>query len=119
LPDGTVRIEGRIYPHGIFMHPPPPHRGAASITFRIDRRFARFRTEVTLNDGPRQAEFPSIFSVYGDGRLLWRSAPISSQANRDRCLIDITAVELLKLEVGCTGEPRGAHAVWIDPRVER
>jgi hypothetical protein len=32
-------------------------------------------------------------------------------------MISVKGVDLLTIQVSCPGEPRGAHAVWIEPRV--
>jgi hypothetical protein len=59
------------------------------------------------------------FSVRGDGQLLWQSRPVSAQADAQRCEVSVTGVEVLTIEVECPGHPRRAHAVWIEPYVER
>jgi hypothetical protein len=59
------------------------------------------------------------FSVFGDGHLLWKSRPVSSQADADHCKVSVKGVDQLTIEVDCPGFPGRAHAVWIDPYVAR
>src|SRR5262249_47221789 len=114
-PIGDVSVQGRESLHGIFMHPPPPQEGSASLTYRLGGNFRTFHAEVSLNDGPPRSEVPMTFAVYGDDRLLWKSRPVWTQADAQTCTIPVQGVDRLKIEVKCTGEPRGAHGVWIEP----
>jgi hypothetical protein len=113
-----VRVQGKERPHGIFMHAAHPPQ-AAGLTYRLGGAYRSFRAEVSLNDGPPRSESPCTFAVYGDGRLLWKSAPVSTQADAQTCTVDVQGVDRLKLEVRCAGAERGAHAVWIEPSLSR
>jgi eukaryotic-like serine/threonine-protein kinase len=113
-----VRVRDQLSPHGIFMHPPmQPNGGDASLSYRLAGKYRQFMTEMSLNDGPPESETPLTFSVFGDGKLLWRSHPVRRQADADHCMISVKGVDVLTIQVSCPGEPRGAHAVWIEPRV--
>ncbi|MCI0461588.1 MAG: protein kinase [Gemmataceae bacterium] len=118
-PGEVVRVKGRVTPHGIFMHPPAPPGGYASLSYSLGRQFGTFQSEVSLNDGPPRSETPCTFWVYGDGRLLWKSAPLSTQEDAQSCAVSVKGVDVLTIAVSCPGEPRGAHAVWVDPYVAR
>jgi eukaryotic-like serine/threonine-protein kinase len=114
-----IRIEGKELPFGIFMHPPHPREGSANLTYRLGKDFATFTAEVSLHDGPVNSETPLSFEVQGDGQLLWKSRRVLSRADRQLCTVSVEGVDQLTIAVSCSGEPRGAHAVWIDPRLER
>jgi serine/threonine protein kinase len=116
---GGVRVQGKESAHGIFMHPPPAWVGAASLTYRLGGDFQTFRADVSLNDGPPGSEAPFVFAVYGDGQLLWKSRPLWSQADAQTCIVAVRGVDRLRIEVQSAGEPRGAHAVWIEPGLAR
>jgi hypothetical protein len=121
-PVDGVRIKGKLMPHAIFMHGSPPHAGPkeSSITYKLGKKFSTFQTEVTLNDTFEDRSFtPIIFSIYGDGELLWRSKPVESQQDAQPVTVPVKNVELLKIEIACQSpEVRGAHAVWLDPRLK-
>jgi hypothetical protein len=114
-----ARVQGREWPHAFFMHPPPPHEGSASLTYRLGGASGTFHATVSMHDGPPVSESPATFAVYGDGRLLWRSGPVSSQADAQDCAVSVQGVDRLRIEVRSGGDPRGAHMVWLDPHLTR
>jgi serine/threonine protein kinase len=118
-PLGKVRVsvKGQVSPHGIFMHLLHEEPQRASVSFRLGKRYSTFSTTVSLNDGPPECT-PLTFAVYGDGRLLWESRPVSSQADTQACTgLSVQGVEKLTLEVRCQGDERGTHAVWLEPQL--
>jgi hypothetical protein len=112
---GGVTVQGKDSPHGIFMHPPPAWEGAASITYQLRGEFKTFHATVSMNDGPPMSEEPFTCEVYGDGRPLWKSRPMSSQADAQTISIPVQGVDRVKIAVQSSGEPKGAHAVWVEP----
>jgi serine/threonine protein kinase len=112
---GGVQVNGIPSPHGIFMHPPHEPGSPASLSYDLAKQYAKFQADVTYNDGPSGSFAPCTFAVYGDGKLLWKSRPISSQAHGQKCALDVTGVNKLTIAVTCAGEPKGAHAVWVEP----
>ena len=117
--DGSVTVRGRRSPHGVFMHPAPPGRGPASATYALGGGYSRFTSGVALNDSP--VEFPPLvrFAVYGDGSPLWRSEDVTRRGGEQTCDVDVRGVSELRIEVTCGWEPRGAHAVWVEPRLTK
>jgi hypothetical protein len=115
-----VRVRGESSPHGIFMHPPlSPEGGNTWLAYSLRKQFDVFQADVSLNDGPNRSFHPLTFSVYGDGKLLWRSRQVLSRDDTQNCNVSVKNVDVLKIEVECAGDPRGAHAVWIEPRVSK
>jgi hypothetical protein len=84
----------------------------------LGKKYTTFRAIVTLNDGPLESEAPLTFTVFGNGSRLWTSKKVMSQADAQECNVSVKGIDKLKIQVECEGEPRGAHAVWVDPRVE-
>jgi eukaryotic-like serine/threonine-protein kinase len=118
-PFAGVRVDGQEFPHGLFTHP-MPRRGPTKLNYRLDRQFTTFESRVSINDGPPgPAVSPVLFSVYGDGKLLWRGNEVRSQGDTQSCRVSIQGVAVLTLQVECGGDPRHAHAVWLDPRLAR
>ncbi len=117
----VIRVGDVKSPKGIFMHPPPPDGGAVSITYTLDQKFSLFRAEVSLNDtAPPMIEGePVVYTVYGDGKRLWRSREIWSQVDADKCEVSVEGVRELKIELVREGEPMGAHGVWLEPRLTK
>jgi serine/threonine protein kinase len=124
---GRVRYKNMPSPHGIFMHANvgPPGSGlpmeggnVVSVSYRLGKAYRQFHVVVTLNDGPPGCE-PMVFVVYGNGKERWRSKEVTGQAQTQSCDLAINDVDLLKLEVQYSGDPRGAHAAWVEPYVEK
>ncbi len=114
-----VEVQGRIWPHGIFMHPPLEMPGVTRLSYRLDKKFRSFEAGISINDGPPESATPLLFTVEGDGRPLWTSRPLRSQVDSQKCHVPVEGVAVLTLEVNCPGDSHGAHAVWIDPCVRR
>ncbi len=118
--DMRVRVNGQFWPKGIFMHPPPPFEDAmASLTYSLRGQFRQFDADVSMGDAGDQAEAPCVFHVYADGKEVWRSNPVWTRADAQKVTLPMKGVEVLKLGVTCNGDPRGAHAVWLDPAVSK
>lgn len=114
-----VRVKGTASPHGIWIHLPPQDEKTARLSFRIGKRFSTFTTEVSLNDGPPECT-PMTFTVYGDGRLLWKSKPVATQEDTQPCpALSVKGVDKLTLQVTASGDERGTHAVWIEPYLSK
>jgi hypothetical protein len=116
---GGVYVQGKLSPHGIFMHPPPSQQGAATIRYHLGKQYAAFHAVVSMNDGPPRSESPVMFAVYGDGKLLWHSKALSSQADAQPCSVSVANVGELTLWVRCESDPRGGHAVWVEPYLKQ
>jgi hypothetical protein len=113
-----VMVGGQPLPHAVFMHPPTtPVGGVSRLGFALGGNFASFDADVSLNDGPPRSDTPLTFSVFGDGQLLWKSRPVVTQADAQKCSIAVKGVNVLAIQLDCPGFPGGAHAVWIDPRL--
>ena len=71
------------------------------------RKLARFRTVGGINATSRKSESPLTFEVRGDGKLLWKSQPIST-GQTEPCDISVDGCDELRLQVHCAGVWLGA-----------
>lgn len=113
----TFQLQGKDAPHSIGMHPPP--EGLAFIELKIDSKFSAFTVVVSQNDRLPGMDDPVIFTVYGDGKVLWKSEPLRAQRDTQRCSIPVKGVKTLKLEIHPTGSPRAGHMLWFEPYFEK
>jgi eukaryotic-like serine/threonine-protein kinase len=117
----VLSVNGKTLPHGLGMH--ASGRGTASISYSLRKQYGDFSTEVSLNDTAPQSPVPLTFSVFGDGRLLWRSSPVTTRADTQSCQVSVKDVDVLELKVtNSPGDPRsvgGAHGVWTEPNVTK
>jgi hypothetical protein len=116
--DGSVVVGGRRSPNGIFMHPPPPHHDPARVFYNLHRRYARFTAGLALNDTAPPGAPPVTFVVSRDG-VEWRSREVVAGGPPEACDLDVRGVETLILGVLVRGDHRGAHAVWVEPRLTK
>ncbi len=120
-PFTVMSVDGKRSPHGVPMH--ATGLGATYVSYSLGKRYDTFSTEVSLNDSSPRSNAPLTFSVYGDGRLLWRSSPVQTRADTQTCQLSVKDVDLLKLEVTNSPQPPdgmlGAHGLWVEPSVTR
>ena len=108
-----IVLGNKISPHGLAMH---PSQVDAQVTYRLNKKYVRFRTVGGINATSRKSESPLTFEVLGDGKLLWRSQPISA-GQTEPCDISVDGCDELRLQVHCAGNNGFAHAVWEEPQV--
>jgi hypothetical protein len=111
----VVVVDGKVSPHGIFMHPVP--QGSASASYSLSGKYGEFRAKVGLNDSSKGPLSPMTFVVSGDAQVLWRSPPVNVPADTFECMLPIKGVKILKLEVEAKADTGGAHGAWIEPHV--
>jgi serine/threonine protein kinase len=116
--DGTVRVGRVASPHGIFMHGSPGFDPPTFASYALDKKYARFITDVAMNDSAGKWN-SLIFVVKGDGNELWKSRNLSAGDPQVHCDLDVSGVRVLTLEVRTIGTERGAHGAWIEPRLTK
>jgi len=113
-----VAVQGQPAAHSLSMH--PPANGSARAVYQLGKRFRTFKAKVAINDtGSQDAGGVVIFSVLGDGKELWQSRPVSKPGETQDCNLTIKNVNRLELRTTCPGSSSHAHAVWLDPHVNR
>jgi hypothetical protein len=118
--DERVVVNQEPSPHGIFMHAAPPFDMPASHSYKLDKKFQSFSTKVSLNDSSFGSKEPLLFTVFGDGKELWQSKPVRTQADPQGITLDVKDVSILKLQVTIQGnDVGGAHGAWIEPYLVR
>jgi hypothetical protein len=111
-----IRVNDVPSPHGLGMHP-PNSPGHAAVKYRLHGQAAVFEAAVAIDDGGNQIRNPAVFEVFGDGKLLWQSAPLASPRQPQECRAEVTGVDVLELRVRAGGSYWGLHAVWVEPRL--
>jgi serine/threonine protein kinase len=113
-------VNGHTSPKGLCLH--PPENAHTFVRYRIPPSEV-FQAVVGLADtGKEKLPGDAFFEVYGDGRRLWRSDPVTGRGAFQDCRVSVKGVRDLELRVS---PPKGAsghdhcHAVWIDPYLVR
>ena len=112
----NIVVQGIHSPKGLGMH--PPSSSYSAVRFRLGKQGALFKSSVAIDDTGGGAFGGAEFEVLGDGKQLWRSAPVarSNQPPLD-CRIELPNVDILELRVYSPQVHNGLHAVWVEPRV--
>lgn len=135
--DRSCVVQGTPCPHAISMHTyaqssgvgprafasfnvADARRGPANDALLAGESHLRFVSRVAIADKNNifgRAGSPVTFRLLGDGKQLWRSRPIQSTGVIDVADVDVTLVEVLRLEAEAAGSNACSHAVWVDPRL--
>ncbi len=114
---GNRIVVNQLYsPHGLGMH------AEGQADYGLHRRFRTFRATAAMDDSTVPAvEWPVEFRVYGDGRLLWTSPGMRTKGDSWPCMLDVSGVDVLRLEThfspNGSGSRDNAHSVWVEPYV--
>ncbi len=91
----------------------------SEMLFNVHGLYKKFTAMVGLDDGNAARKGSVEFSIYGDGRLLWHSGPLTHADAPERAMADISGVKKLVLKVKAVG--KGSHyefADWANARLE-
>jgi len=107
--DGNIlSIGGKRYAEGLGTH------ANSNIQYRLPENTESLSFKVGLDDEVGTAGV--TFSVWGDSKLLWQSAPIVGlEKNPQTETVDLRGVKLLRLNVSANGSDKWDHADWINP----
>jgi hypothetical protein len=111
---GPLWKNGQQVAHGLLMHPSPPFFPPTSITYQLGGKYSRFRGEFTFLDTAEPGAGAAFF-VYADEKEIWHSQVVTAGQPGERFDIPVNGTDALKIVVKGVGEPRGCHAVLLDP----
>jgi hypothetical protein len=117
-PEGhKFTVNGHPVPHGLSTHPPSAP-DFTSVRYALGKKAQVFKTGVALADSRSGGPDAAVrFLVRGDGKDLWVSKPLAARQIVEECAVDVSAVEVLELQVRGDNGTWGAHAVWLEPRL--
>ncbi|MBA4186439.1 MAG: hypothetical protein C0467_00330 [Planctomycetaceae bacterium] len=110
-----ITVKGSAMFQGLSMH--PPANGSSHVRYEIYGNFRSLAGQVAINDTGAGKPVGLVFTVKGDGRVLWESRPVRTKQDQQPFAIDVAGVRRLELEVRCPGNNDNAHAVWCDPKL--
>jgi endo-alpha-N-acetylgalactosaminidase len=112
-----IKVNGEIARKGLGVH--PPDNGATRVAYALGGKAVTLAGAAALNDYAAEALSPVVFTIVGDGRELWRSGAVNRATGPARFRVDVTGVKVLELRALQAGSHLHAHAVWIDPVIEK
>lgn len=113
-----IRVGDQAFENGLGMH--PPKHGAATVRYSLGKAWRTLRGAAGMNDTSKKgSKSPLTFMILGDGKVLWKSPKIQEHGDKFTFRVNVQDVETIELTVDCPGENGGAHAVWLDPKLEK
>ncbi len=98
-----------FYDRGIASH------ANSAITYRLGGRFSQFHSDYGL-DTEADSNAAVYFSIWGDGRELFKSEKKGRYDNPSTTTVDINGINELTLRIDRAGKSiYGAHADWLNP----
>lgn len=120
LGDGAqtpIRVKGALASKGLSVH--PNNQFATRAAYALGGKATILVGAAALNDYANEAWSPVVFVIVGDGREVWRSRPVNRASGPESFRLVVSGVKVLELRAIGLGVHIGAHAVWVDPHIER
>jgi len=103
--DAPLRVGGASMPHGL----------GVLANSRLEVRnagYKTFRTRVGIDDSTAEAKRSVTFAVYGDGRLLATSKPVTARDGAQELTADVNGVRIIELVAKSSGS--GEAPIFAD-----
>ncbi len=118
-----IRVDGKVYPNGLAMHPPGDN-SRASIAYNVPKRVRRISGAVGLNDtsgrGSFKGELYFVILTPAKKDEVWKSKPITDQNRFQRFDVRLPlGTRRLVLDVRCVGSYHYGQGAWLDPKLSR
>lgn len=112
----TFTFDQRIPEHSLFTHPQAD--GIASVTYRLSGNHTKFTGTVGIADGARP-HTAMTFRVLDGQAIIWESKSISDSYRSQEFEINVKGRIKITLQVKSHGSTGEAHAVWINPKLQK
>ncbi|MCL2744254.1 MAG: NPCBM/NEW2 domain-containing protein [Planctomycetaceae bacterium] len=103
-----IKVGGQLFRSGIFAH------AESSIKVNLSGKWKEFEFGYGIQDGSNPA--PQEFSVFGDGKEIFRSEKVADRVER-RKSISVDGIQVLELRTSPGGN--SAWTVWTKPMLKR
>ena len=108
-----LRLGGQTYRKGLGVH------ARSSAAWPIDGQYERFCATIGIDDAARP-HGQVVFEVVGDGRVLFKSGPVTGRDQPQPLCVDVTGVKELTLRVDYGDQlDLGDQANWAAARLIR
>lgn len=92
-------------------------RATSTLWLELDGQTERFTASAGVDDNAGNAAASAVFSLYGDGKKLWESAPMKLGQPAVTVDVALTGVRSLLLLIDHVGDSNAFdHADWADPQ---
>lgn len=107
-----VKVDNQCRINNIYAHAP------SSLTYELNKKWIAFNTQAVIKDNSIPGQV--VARILGDGVELYRSTSFTAQTSPvSSGTIDVSNVNVLKLEFLDGGNNDSDWSVWIDPQLSR
>jgi hypothetical protein len=114
----SVRYRGKQVQHGLWARPFTGVETPSQITYNLKQDFRQLAGTAAIADNGNPGA-PLVFRVVGDNKLLWKSRPLQKGGESEPFRVVVSGVTRLDLFVDCPGSSNVAHALWVDPMLNK
>jgi serine/threonine protein kinase len=115
--DGRV-FRGRKSKHDLFTHPGAGGSPLSiNVVYTLDGTYDRFISAVGLQDQVTRKQ-DIVFSVYGDGKILWKSKAVTKPGQIEPIDISVHGIRILELKAE-SDFLEEALGMWDEPRLTK
>ena len=112
-----ISVNGKKSEHGLGMNI-PSGGGGCTVRYVLGRTAHVFKSVVAFNDFGMVTNSASVtFHVLADGKEVWKSQMVHTTHEPQECVVDISKVNELELQVRGVGHGNPSPAVWVEPRL--
>jgi alpha-galactosidase len=105
-----LTIAGRLFESGVGTH------ATSRIDLNLKRKAIRFTAYAGVDDAAEGSVASIVFSISGDGKVLWESGEMKAGDSARKVDVDIKGIRNLSLIVGDGGNGIDHdHADWVEP----
>lgn len=112
LTGSALSIHGTRYESGIGT------RANSELLFNVHGLYKKFTAVAGLDDNNTSKKGSVEFQVFGDGRLLWQSGPMTHEGAAVKASVDIGGVKDLLLKVKNVGQETNDFVDWVNARLD-
>jgi hypothetical protein len=111
-------VAEKEWPESFFL--PPKDNSSSVIKFDLPGKHRRLQGHVGIFNPPdtppsRQPASPIVFSLVGNGKVLWTSPALARRDQLAKFSVDIEGVTAIELHTTATGSAFLAWAAWLNP----
>ena len=112
-----VQFQGNKPEHCLSIHGRTQEESLAQAVYKLDKNYTRLTCTVGFSKTNRDPLSKVVFQVLGDNKILWKSAPATTNTFTEDVDIKIKGCRELILQVVVAGSETAATSIFVDPQL--
>ena len=112
----TLKTDSGSTPHCVYLH--APAKGSSQVSYPLAAKWSALQTSVGIpnpNQAGARISSPVTFEILGDGKVLWKSEPVTEFDAIQTAQVRVSGVKTLTLRTSCEAHNGYAQAHWLEP----